>query len=213
MAGKSFYFLFVSRIYKYIYIVRENKRKCTVCPGPHRVGCFCLVGAYRGVACVWLCWRVGEVWRVACVAWRWRGCMCLWGCAGVHRRGWVSMGRAWACCLYADGRFVGKCVMSGGAPCAGGASFHAVRIVAVWRACGAWASCREGAPPPPWGHPRGGAAFLRFFFFYFFWGGGGLWERGGMAWGVLSAGGMRHEQDKNATLRNQVEWFLVFVWV
>ena len=130
--------------------------------------------------------------------------------AGVGCRCWV-----WVGCLRTDGRFAGKCVMSGGAPCAGGASFHAVRIVAVWRACGpCWrvkrgALCREGVPPPV-GASTWGCCLSPNFFLFFFW---GVWERGGMAWSVLSAGGMRHEQDKNATLRNQVEWFLVFVWV
>lgn len=64
-----------------------------------------------------------------------------------------------------------------------------------------------GRDPPPWGHPCGGAAFLRIFF-YFFLGGYGLWEREGMAWGVLAARGMQHEQDMNVTLRNQGECFL-----
>lgn len=108
--------------------------------------------------------------------------------AGVGCRCWV-----WVGCLRTDGRFAGKCVMSGGAPCAGGASFHAVRIVAVWRACGpCWrvkrgALCREGVPPPV-GASMWGCCLSPNFFFIFFLGGG----CGSVGHGVGCVGSVRN---------------------
>lgn len=80
-------------------------------------------------------------------------------------------------CLRTNGRFARKRAAFGGVLRIDSASLHAVRFVAVWRACGpCWRVGREHHAgkgyPPRGGIPVGVLPFSEFFFI-FFWGGVG----------------------------------------
>ena len=103
-------------------------------------------------------------------------------------------------CFRTDGRFARKRAAFGGVLRAGGASSHALRIVAVWRACGpCWrvgrgVSCQGKGAPPCRGIHVGVLPFSDFFLFFF---GGGMGCGSVEAWrGVCW---QREECDTNRT--------------
>ena len=170
-------------------------------------GCLSWGGLRVGFAGAWV--RCGALPALRCGG----GAVCAFGAglafiAGAGYR-WGGRGRAVcmqtdvshanglrlaACCVLMVHRSVRRALL----PCG-----VRVGLAGAW-GVGRGASC-QGKGPPRGGIHAGAPPFSEFFCI-FFW--GGVWERGGMAWGVLAARGMQHEQDMNVTLRNQGECFL-----